>query len=82
MNMKLEELLDNDKEAAKLFEHLPLEAQKFIRRTGQDIGSLGELRERAIHMINEDGPFYANAVIDGTELDDELKARWVMEHQA
>lgn len=79
--MNLDQLLDNNKEAAKLFGNLPLEAQKFIRRTGQDIGSVGELRERAIHMINEDGPFYANAVIDGTDLDAELKARWVMDHQ-
>lgn len=79
--MKLDELLNHDKDAAKLFGDLPEQVRKYIRRTGEDIDSLEELRARTIHMINEEGPFYANAVLNSTELDDELKARWTMEHQ-
>ena len=80
--MKLDELLARDKEAAHLFNHLPLQVQKIIYRTGGNtIDSLAALREHTIHMVNHDGPFYANAVIDGTELDPELKAHWTMEHQ-
>ena len=79
--MKLDELLKNDPEAAKLFDHLPLEVQKIIRRTGGDIDTLAALRDHTINMVHQEGPFYANGVIDGTELDPELKARWAMEHQ-
>ena len=34
-----------------------------------------------INMVHRDGPFYANAVLDGTKLDPELKAEWTKEHQ-
>ena len=80
--MKLDDLLSRDKEAAQLFDHLPLQVQKTIRRTvGDNIDSLADLRDHTIHMVDHNGPFYANAVLDGTELDPELKAHWTMEHQ-
>lgn len=79
--MKLDELLERDKEAAHLFDHLPLEVQKIIRRTGGDIDTLAALRDHTINLVHHEGPFYANGVIDGTELDPELKAHWTMEHQ-
>lgn len=79
--MNLEELLHKDKEAAALFDNLPLQVQKIIRRTGSNIGSLAALRDYTTNMVHQDGPFYANAVLDGTELDPELKAEWTMEHQ-
>ena len=80
--MQLDDLLQNDKEAAALFSHLPLQAQKAIRRTGSDIRSLAALREHTARMVHNDGPFYANAVLDGTKLDPELKAEWTREHEA
>lgn len=79
--MKLDKLLERDPEAAQLFARLPLEVQKVIRRTGGDIDTLAALRDHTINLVHQEGPFYANAVIDGTELDPELKARWTMEHQ-
>lgn len=79
--MKLDKLLKTDQEAARLFSHLPLQVQKSIHRTGGDIDSLAALRDYTINMVDHDGPFYANGVIDGTELDPELKAHWTMEHQ-
>lgn len=80
--MKLDELLRTDKEAEALFHDLPLQIQKHIRRTGADIGSLAALRDYTANMVHRDGPFYANAVLDGTKLEPELKAEWTMEHQA
>lgn len=79
--MKLEELLKTDPEAGRLFDHLPLEVQKIIRRTGKDIGTLAALRDYTIELVHEEGPFYANCVVDGTELDPELKAQWTREHK-
>ena len=79
--MDLENLLKTDKEAADLFSHLPLQAQKEIRRTGRNISTLAALRDHTIRMVNENGPFYANGVIDGTKLEPELKAEWTMEHE-
>ncbi len=79
--MKLDDLLAQDKEAAELFESLPVDVQKTIRRTGEDIGSLAELRDRTIHMVNHDGPFYHTAVVDGTKLEPEEKAEWTKYHQ-
>lgn len=80
--MKLDELLQRDREAARLFNCLPLQAQKTIHRTmGDQIDTLAALRDQTINLVNHDGPFYANAVLDGTELDPELKAHWTMEHQ-
>ena len=79
--MDLNELLKTDKEAAELFSHLPLQAQKAIRRTGKSIGTLAALRDHTINMVDQDGPFYANCVIDGTKLDPELKAQWTKEHE-
>lgn len=79
--MDLEELLKTDKEAAELFSHLPFTAQKEIRRTGKNIGTLAALRDHTMELVHEDGPFYANCVIDGTKLDPELKAQWTREHQ-
>lgn len=79
--MKLDDLLQNDREAAALFNSLPLPVQKTIRRTASDINSLAALRDYTINMVHNDGPFYANAVLDGTELEPELKAQWTMEHQ-
>lgn len=79
--MKLNDLLKQDKEAAELFESLPVDVQKTIRRTGKDIGSLAELRDHTIHMVNHDGPFYHTTVIDGTKLEPEEKAEWTKYHQ-
>lgn len=79
--MKLDELLRTDKEAEALFNDLPLQVQKRIRRAGADISSLAALRDYTANMVHEDGPFYANAVLDGTKLDPELKAEWTKEHQ-
>lgn len=79
--MDLEELLKTDREAAELFSHLPLPVQKTIRRTGKSIGTLAALREHTIQMVDHDGPFFANCVIDGTKLEPELKAQWTKEHQ-
>ena len=79
--MKLDELLQRDKEAAQLFNRLPLQVQKTIHRTGGDIDTLAALRDHTINMVNHDGPFYANAVIDGKPLDPELAAHWTMEHE-
>lgn len=79
--MKLDELLATDKEAAALFNALPLPVQKQIRRTAPNIGTLAALRDHTINMVHRDGPFYANAVLDGTKLDPELKAEWTKEHQ-
>ncbi len=79
--MELEELLRRDRAAATLFSHLPFAAQKEIRQTGRDIGTLAALRERAIGMIQENGPFYANCVVDGTQLEPEEKAEWTKEHE-
>ena len=79
--MKLDKLLANDKEAARLFGCLPLQAQNIVRRTGGDIDTLAALRDHTINLVNQDGPFYANAVLDGNDLDPELKAHWVREHE-
>ena len=79
--MKLDDLLARDQEAAQLFNRLPLQVQKSIYRTGGDIDTLAALRDHTINMVNHDGPFYANAVIDGKPLDPELAAYWTMEHQ-
>lgn len=79
--MKLDELLKNDREAAALFNNLPLQVQKNIRRVGGDIDSLAALRDHTIHMVDHNGPFFAHGVIDGTKLDPELKAEWTKEHQ-
>lgn len=79
--MKLDELLKNDREAAALFNSLPLQVQKSIRRTHGDIGTLAALQEHTIQMVDHDGPFFAHGVIDGTKLDPELKAEWTREHQ-
>ncbi len=79
--MKLEELLRTDQEAAALFNDLPLPIQKIIRRKGKDIDTLAALRDYTINMVHQEGPFYANGVVDGTELDPELKAQWTREHQ-
>ena len=80
--MKLDELLATDREAARLFNCLPLQAQKTVRRTGGDIDTLAALRDHMIALVDHSGPFYANPVLDGNDLDPELKAHWVMEHQA
>ena len=80
--MKLDDLLARDKEAAQLFNRLPLQVQKTIHRTvGDQVDTLAALRDHTISMINHNGPFYANAVIDGKPLDPELAAHWTMEHQ-
>lgn len=79
--MKLDELLKKDREAAALFNNLPLQVQKSIRRAGGDIDSLAALREHTIQMVDHGGPFFAHGVIDGTKLDPELKAEWTREHQ-
>ncbi len=80
--MKLDELLRTDREAAALFDDLPLSIQEIIRREGKDIDTLAALRDYTINMVHQDGPFYADGVIDGTNLDPELKAQWTREHQA
>ncbi len=80
--MKLDDLLRHDPEAAALFDGLPAEAQDKIRRTCGDVDSLAALRDRTIHIMDHDGPFYAHVPHDGTELDPELKADWTQEHQA
>ena len=79
--MDLEQLLATDAEAAQLFSHLPLSAQKTIRRTGKNIDSLAALRDHTINLVHQEGPFFANCVVDGTKLDPELKARWTQEHE-
>ncbi len=79
--MKLDELLRTDREAAALFDSLPTDIQKIIRREGKDIDTLAALRDHTINMVHQEGPFYANGVVDGTELDPELKAQWTREHQ-
>ncbi len=80
--MKLDELLRTDREAAALFDELPPDIQKSIRRKGKDIGTLAALRDHTINMIHQDGAFYADDIVDGTNLDPELKAQWTREHQA
>lgn len=79
--MKLDELLKRDREAKALFHNLPLPVQKSIHRSAGDIDSLAALREYTIRMVDHDGPFFANGVIDGTNLDMEYKAEWTREHQ-
>lgn len=79
--MKLDELLKQDREAAALFHNLPLPIQKSIRRNAGGIDSLAALREHTIRLVDQNGPFFANGVIDGTNLDIEYKAEWTREHQ-
>lgn len=79
--MKLDKLLETDREAAALFRNLPLQVQKSIRRTAGDIDTLAALRDYTIRMVDQNGPFFANGVIDGTKLDIEQKVEWTKEHQ-
>lgn len=79
--MELDTLLQHDKEAAALFRHLPPQAQQVIREQAGDISSLAALREYTIHMVNQQGPFYAAHTEDGTCMEPELKAAWTMEHE-
>lgn len=79
--MELDDLLHRDKDAAKLFSHLPPEVQDTIRRKAGNIRSLAALRDYTIHLVDHNGPFYAVHTEDGTCMEPELKAEWTMEHE-
>lgn len=79
--MELDDLLRQDKDAAALFSHLPPRAREAIRSQAGHISTLAALRDYTIHMVDNDGPFYAVRTQDGTCMEPELKAAWTMEHE-
>lgn len=80
--MDLEELLQRDADAARLFQTLPGPIQEGLRYRGEAIGSLAALREYAANVVAQSQPNYNDRISSaGIPLDPKLAAHWTKAHE-